>query len=235
LRDTKVPVRLGLFSLILFTVLAGCSEARRGGGGAIIQNDDAAMNPLDANTNADAAPEADSGMIGDDTGIIENDSGMTPIEDSGTPVDDSGTPPFDGGIEDDAGEITDSGLMDACADLLACCSAVPPQLQAQCISTANAGDIQQCMMVLSIAQQLGVCMGAPVTDAGARDVGPLGPSCTAYLACCPSLGPLQMNCESSAMSGDEAICAQSLSGLQQAGFCGGDASIPIFDASFPDI
>jgi hypothetical protein len=228
-------------SIVILAVLAvasiACSESRTGGPRVVVRGD--------GSIGATDASPGDASSI-DDRGAMIEDSGST-IDDRGSTIDDRGMIAADSGGDVDSSTAEDAGAdldaeppnsdastsMGVCADLLACCGSLPPQLQGQCMTTASSGDAAQCMMILQLAQQVGVCMGPPATDAGARDVGPLGPACSDYLACCPTLGPLQMSCETTAMNGNEATCAQNLSAVQQAGFCGGDASIPSFDASFP--
>jgi hypothetical protein len=143
-----------------------------------------------------AASPTDTGPVAMDTGMmLMADTGMMSMVDTGLP------------------------LGPACMELDACCDVAPPQLQQQCRARVQANIETDCQSTLEMAQGFGFCL-PPGHDAGMRgDVGPLGPQCEAYLACCPELGQLQMNCENTALDGVEADCDMALMLARQFGRC----------------
>ena len=117
--------------------------------------------------------------------------------------------------------MVDTGLplSMACMELEGCCNELPGQIQGPCLERVAANIDSDCISNLQMAQEYGFCL-PPDHDAGMRgDVGPLGPSCSAYLACCPELGPLQTRCEDTAMDGDEAACDMALQLARRVGYC----------------
>lgn len=122
----------------------------------------------------------------------------------------------------DTGPRVDTGPMmqgPACAEAEACCPDVPAQLQGRCTEAVAMNDEGMCQQAIDIAQRIGLCL-PPDHDAGVRgDIGPLGPNCMDYLACCPELGALAGTCVNTANNGDEARCGMLLGIAQQIGRC----------------
>jgi hypothetical protein len=113
----------------------------------------------------------------------------------------------DGGrFRRDGGFFGDGGA-GSCGELAACCAELPAALVGQCMNVAQSGRMRRCQALLNQEQAQGYCGGVMLPDGGT----PLGPECTALLACCAQApGPLQARCDMTAEAGNEAQCQQVL-------------------------
>ncbi|MCC7381988.1 MAG: hypothetical protein IT384_09170 [Deltaproteobacteria bacterium] len=166
-------------------------------------------NPADGSTSSDGSNTSDGAASGD--GALSSGDATA----------------SDGPVGSDAGRTDASSPADAtvlppeCEAFAACCPELPLG-QAQCETTAAAGDAARCTQGLNLAQSLGYCTGG---DGGPPlDAGPQGPICAELESCCTELsGVAQMVCLNRAARHVESECQQGLDLARNQGACLGDA------------